>query len=184
MTYSYWYSTNPVLTWCFNHYFFEGVHRLWIASPFYPYRSANPASSNPFLLYQQLYMPWKDRDDFSKVIEQYRLAARSAVLGHRASLSRVEVLQLSLITEEVDLELFLPIVYRVDLTRIERRRLQILGSGLRGSREYLIADLREDEFDLMLLEDAADTRLEALLAGTMTRPDVLAILKGRRRRAR
>lgn len=180
MTYSYWYSTNPVLTWCFNHYFFGGVHRIWIASPFYPYRSANPASSNPLLLYQQLYMPWKEGDDFSKVVEPYRVAARSAVLGHRAALSRVEVLQLSLVTEEVDLEFFLPIVYRVDLRRIERERLQILASGLRGSHEYLIADLREDEFDLLLLEDAAGKRLEELLTGTMTRPDVLSMLEERR----
>jgi hypothetical protein len=67
------YGTIPALAWVIGHYFYDCKHYMFLAGEFYPYR-LNPRSSNPYLIYQDLYEPWKDGDEFSKVINGYRLA--------------------------------------------------------------------------------------------------------------
>src|SRR5665213_2487442 len=68
----YYYGTKTALDWILSHYFFQGEHYTWVANCFYPYKQANPKSSNPLLIYQDLYQPWKDADNFDKFIGQYR----------------------------------------------------------------------------------------------------------------
>lgn len=52
---AYHYSTTSFLAWSINHYFFHGVHYVWAAGDFYPYRQSNPKSSNPLLIYTDMY---------------------------------------------------------------------------------------------------------------------------------
>ncbi len=81
-----YYACVPALAWILGHYFFGGQHFTWIAEEYYPYRLPNPKSSNPHLIYQDLYQPWKDSDKFDKFILQSRLNLRKGVIAkYRAS---------------------------------------------------------------------------------------------------
>ena len=64
----YYYGAVPSLAWILGHYFYGGTHFAWLAAEYYPYRLPNPKSSNPHLIYQDLYQPWRDCDDFDKTI--------------------------------------------------------------------------------------------------------------------
>lgn len=108
-------------------------------------------------------MPWKDNDPYNKIITQYRIAARNAIIAHAKGLKRGLARRLDNVAERVRVEVFLPVVYRVDLSQIDMSRRSIAGSGLAGSREYLVADLCEDEFDLLFMEDISGTFLAELM---------------------
>ncbi len=151
----YYYSTQPFLAWCYNHYFFNGVHFAWLGAPFYPYRLPNPTSSNPLRIYQDLYEPWKDRDRFSFKIEQMRLGIRKGVIQNTRPLSRNRR-KLTYICDSISHVFFYPIVYRVDIDLIlPAGRKLVTGSGATvGSQEYKVTDLKEQppEFDLILVD--------------------------------
>jgi hypothetical protein len=136
----------------------------------------NPASSNPFVIYHELYMPWKDDDAHSKIVHQYRIAARTAIHAHRDSLEGDIARRLESVAECVSVRLFLPVVYRVDLERIDESRRAVAGSGLSGSREVLVKDLLEEEFDVLFLDDVAGTHLAALM-DAIAPSDALVILE-------
>ena len=75
---------------------------------------------------------------------------------------------------------FYPVVYRIDTSKIASTRLKIAGSGTAGSKELLIEDLAENEFDILFLDFYGDPDFDALKVGsigdvTLARP----ILKGR-----
>ncbi len=151
----YYYSSQPFLAWCFNHYFYGGVHFAWVGAPFYPYRLPNPTSSNPFRIYQDLYEPWKDRDRFSRTIAQMRLDVRKGVIAgtNPRSLKRRRLFRLC---DDISQVFFYPIVYRVDVDLIAPVRLELGGSGEEvGSQEFKIVDLHEgqpNEFDILFAD--------------------------------
>ena len=179
----YYYSTQPFLAWCLNHHFYGASHYVWVANPFYPYRAHNPKSSNPFLIYQDLYQPWVDRDDFDKFIQQARLNLKKGVEGYRNAnpgvLSRRRVTRLKRICDRVDIIFFYPIVYRIDT--IDSTRRLAAGSGLVGSREYKIPDLQEREFNILFLDFTGDTDVDKLKPGAppISDTDALRILERR-----
>jgi hypothetical protein len=74
------------------------------------------------------------------------------VISQVPSLPAYVELALNTICAEVDPQLFTPIVYRVDIDTIPLSRRHVAGSGLVGSREYLIDDLRESEFDVLFFD--------------------------------
>jgi hypothetical protein len=61
--------------------------------------------------------------------------------------------QLSRICDEIDVGVFYPVIYRVDIGKIPRDRLVKAGSGITGSLEYLVPDLEELEIDDILFLD-------------------------------
>lgn len=81
----------------------------------------------------------------------------------------------------VDGAFFFPIVYRTDVTVIDVSRLNgSAGSGSTGSKEYLIQDLREHEFDILFLDEFhIDSDMRELAAGVLQSKDALSKLEGR-----
>lgn len=145
----FYYGTIPSIVYIINHFFFGAKHYAWLAGEYYPYRRPNPKSSNPHLIYQDLYQAWSDFDEFDKFILQFRLNMRSGVIfqGKRLKLSNEIVRRLKKVCDEVCVSTFYPIVYRVDVESISPERLEKQGSGLKGSWECLIRDLSEYEIN-------------------------------------
>lgn len=152
------YGTVAALAWLISHYFFDGTHFVYLATEFYPYKLRNPRSSSPFMIYQDLYEPWRDQDDNSKVINMYRLALWGGVEAKRKQGVIDEKLadRLKHICNKLNILFFYPVVYRVDADDIDDSRLEIAGSGLKGSSEYLVQDLKDHEFEILFLDFDAD----------------------------
>jgi len=103
--------------------------------------------------YEDMYEPWKDSDDFNPIIIQKRLKVRAGVDANAVALGPRLERQLKDICENVNIKFFYPIVYRIDINKIPDARLDNkVGSGLRGSNEYLIRDLQEKEFDILFID--------------------------------
>ena len=162
----FYYGTIPSIVYIINHFFFGAKHYAWLAGEYYPYRRANPKSSNPHLIYQDLYQAWTDLDDFDKFILQFRLNMRAGVIlqGKRLGLSDEIVKRLKKVCDEVCISTFYPIVYRVDVENICPERLEKQGSGLKGSWECLIRDLTENEInDIHFIDCHEDDELISLV---------------------
>jgi hypothetical protein len=117
------------------------------------------------LIYQDLYQPWRDRDDFDKFISASRLNLRKGVLARElAGLLRAPVAKdLKDICDRVDIVFLYPIVYRVDLDAIPTWRRVRAGSAGAGSHEFLIEDLAESEFSIFFLDFRADVDFKTLV---------------------
>jgi hypothetical protein len=166
---AYYYSTQPFLVWCINRHCYRGVHRLYVGASFYTYRMPNPTSSNPFRIYQDLYEPWRDQDDFNKTVAQTRMNVRKGVHLQmlKGTINADVCRRLKCICDKVDIIFLYPVVYRVDIDLIRpKSRLKKAGSGLSGSKEFLIEDLDEsnphDGFDLLFLDFAGDSDFDRL----------------------
>jgi hypothetical protein len=181
---NYYYGTKATLAWILGHYFFNAEHYTWLASEFFPYRLPNPKSSNPYQIYADLFQPWKDRDDYDKYIQQIRLNIRKGVIAQEKAgvISGDVASRLKEVCDRIDIIYFYPIVCRVDIDSIDRRRRQISGSGIMlHSSEELIADLREDEFDILFLDFNSDAGFRELVVdevaatGTFSREPLPAL---------
>lgn len=156
---------------------------MW-GSPFYPYQTANPASSNPYKIYSQLYEPFKEDDYYNKFIEQFRTDLE---YGVRVKVLSNKTLRNSLIDicGKIELTFFYPMVYRVDIQQIPDKRKIVENSGRIGSNEYLIPDLQETEFDILFTEFEQEPNLDndhlQLMSGSISSDAALAILEVRRR---
>jgi len=106
------YYTTSFLAYCLNHYFYRGTHYIWAAGEFYPYRAKNPKSSNPYLIYQFLYQPWKDSDPYDKFIVQQRIALRKGVIAQEKAgiITNACGRSLRKICNKVEVTFFYPIV--------------------------------------------------------------------------
>lgn len=99
--------------------------------------------------------------------------------------------RLKVVCDKINLAFFYPVVSRVDLDSFDSSRLRVAGSGLRGSSEYLIEDLRDEEIDSMLFLDFdADEDFNRIVTGeyhgyrrtgdyTIAPDEVLTILERR-----
>lgn len=161
----YYYGTKSVLDWAIAHYFYGATHYTWIANCFYPYGQGNPKSSNPLLNYQDLYQPWKDADPFDKFIGSSRINLIKGIIGKEkdGTLSAAYAAALRDICDKISTLFFYPIVFRVDLDRISVERRIVANSGLRGSSEYLVRDLQENEFDILFLDFTADADFATII---------------------
>jgi hypothetical protein len=155
----YYYSVQPFLAWCFNHYFYGGVHYAYMAAPFNPYGLKNPKSSNPLLIYQDYYSPWKDKDESSDFIENKRNRLSGGVIAMSSQLGAGIADRLKDVAAKIDLRFLYPIVYRADLSDpavFPLSRLEVKNSGLVGSQEYLVRDLSETEFDVLFFDPVSE----------------------------
>lgn len=167
---TYCYGTTTALAWILGHYFYRGGHRAWLSKEYYPYRLPNPKSSNPHLIYQDMYQPWRDRDDFDKYVTQARLNARKSVIAQELAntIELAHAPELKNICDRVDILFLYPFVMRVDIDRIratDSSRLIVAGSGLAGSCEFLIERLSEtpSEFSILFLDFQGDPDFKRLV---------------------
>ena len=153
-----YYGTVPSLAWILGHYFYKAEHYVWLAEQYYPYRLPNPKSSNPHLIYQDLYQPWKDKDDLDKFIQHMRLKLRTGVIAKEASgvITSSDATELKDVCDRVDITFLYPVVYKVDMTGILKSRQKKAGSAAAGSHEILVEDLKETEFEIFFLDYEAD----------------------------
>lgn len=192
---NYYYGTTTALAWMLGHYFYGAEHRTWVAREYFPYRLPNPKSSNPHLIYQDLYQPWKDRDNYDKYIAQARLNARKSVmaqeLGDHLNSREYPAADLKDICDRVDIVFLYPFVVRVDIEPIRAAdpgRLLLAGSALAGSCEFLIERLRENprEFVSLFLDFQDDPDFKLLVYDVHRGPartspiEAMRILRGRR----
>jgi hypothetical protein len=155
---NYWYSTQALLSWCLNRYFYGDVHFAHVAAPFHPYRLANPPSSRPHELYQRLYEGAHDRDIYNDTIRARRDGLHAGITFHGARLAPPLTVALHRVVDDIDPIFFTPVVYRVNLEAIPGERVDSsAGTRSRGidSNERLIADLASGEFAVILLADNA-----------------------------
>ena len=173
-----YYSTQPFLAWVLNHHFYGRVHFTWAAHPFHPYREPNPKSSNPYLMYADFYLPWRDDDQYDRTITSMRQSLRNGVLAKRALLHSSTTNFLKRVCEQGSPLLFFPVVYRIDVDLLQPSRLDsTLGFAAVGSHEVLIRDLDEHEFDVLFFEDHNDPTLAALSDLSCSRPDAVRLLR-------
>lgn len=148
-----YYSTQPFLAWCLNHYVYSGVHYVWASRYFFPYRSPNPKSSNPYQIFQDLYQPAYDRDEFDSFIVQKRLKLRAGVeaivnapSGHPLVSRYQDLLD---ICDGIDETFFWPVDYLIANYAVTSKGT-LANSALVGSDETLIKNLEESEFTLLV----------------------------------
>jgi hypothetical protein len=167
----YYYGTVPALAWILNHYFYGGVHYNWLAAEFNPMRT-NPNSSNPYVIYGQLYAAWSWLDERDKSVAQLRRALRAGVAAHekQKTLDVTLARRLRAICSNTSIAFFYPVVYRVDLERIPPARRVVAGSGEDGSHECLVHDLGETEFDLLLADNWEDADFVQFVLDANPRP--------------
>lgn len=177
---THFYSTQPFIAWVINHYFYGKTHYTFVA-PFYPYRQLNPKSSNPYLIYSDLLMPWKDNDIYDKTVAQFRINIRKGVMI-KETLSHIDpslANELRELCDKISLKFFYPIVYRVDIDSIAEKVTKT-ASAFTGSNEYLIQQLFENEFDILFFDEWREfLTIKDLYEGKdkLNPEEVLAILK-------
>jgi hypothetical protein len=164
----YYYGTVPVLAWIINHYFYSRTHYAWLAAAFHPH-GENPGSSNPYKLYSYLYEPWAERDGYAHFIKAYRDRLVEGVQQQEQAgvLDAATAVRLRRVCEQGSVDLFYPILYRVNIDLIAPSRRVVANSGLKGSREVLVTDLREHEFDLIFTDNARDKYFEQIVLGEL-----------------
>lgn len=179
-----YYGAVPALAWILNHYFYGGVHFNWLAAEFYPFRS-NPNSSNPYVIYGLLYAIWKDDDPHDLFLKDLRKALQKGVdtAEKNGVLEPGRAERLRILCDHLAPRFFYPVLYRCDIGEIPPSRRIVAASGLRGSREYLVPDLREGEFDLLFTDNTGDPDFVRLVldersgTGRTSAEAVLAILE-------
>jgi hypothetical protein len=164
----YHYGTVPALAWLLNHYFYGGLHYSWLAEEFHPFLT-NPKSSNPYLIYGDLHWGVAKVDPYDKFLAQSRHGLARGVVARKTAGIADPVLSRKLrrICAKAAVEMFYPLVYRVDVGQISPSRAVLAGSAASGSREILVPDLRETEFEL-LFADFRDPDLQRLILDEMS----------------
>jgi hypothetical protein len=180
----YFYGTVASLAWVFGHYFYKREHYVWLAEEYFTYGLPNPKSSDPHLIYQDIYQPWKDRDDYDKFIGGIRLNLRKGVIAKEMAtvINSSDASDLKDICDNVDITFLYPLVYKVDITSIPGSRQIKKGSALTGSHEVLVEDLKESEFEILFLDYEMDSDFKQLISDELKGAgpaDALNILKGR-----
>jgi hypothetical protein len=148
-----YYSTTTFLTLSINKHLYGGKHFTYVAEGFYPYGKGNPKSSNPLLIFTDLYQPWQDRDPYDKFVAQHRMSVRKGALAKEIdrTISARIAKDLNRVADRINLDFFYPVVYKIyaDLNSlVAAGRAVLAGSGLTGSSEYLIRELDDSEFDI------------------------------------
>lgn len=147
------YSTQPFIAWCLNHYVYGCKHYTWCSRYFFPYRAANPKSSSPYQIFQDLYQPAYDRDQYDSFVRQKRINLRVGVETIVQSTNSSHQFAkfydtLRDICDRVDVSFFWPVIYVVSEAVVTNSG-QRLNSALVGSDEYLVTDLDENDFTLI-----------------------------------
>lgn len=152
-----YYSAKTVLELAIGHHFYRKQHYVYLSPRVYPFKT-NPKSSNPLLIYQDIYHPWTDQDEHDKYISQLRLNIRKGVLAkHQEKMIEDEVYKrLTHTCDSAPLQLFYPVIVRVKAADVPAPRRRVAGSGLKGAQEVLVQDLHSDELELLFFDEYID----------------------------
>ena len=155
-----YYSATTFLTVAINRHLYDDKHFTYVAEGFYPYNKGNPKSSNPLLIFMDLYQPWQDKDPYDKFISQHRMSVRKGIIEQEKSgvISKQIAKDLKRIADRIELDFFFPVVLKITIdvgSAASSGRASLAGSGLTGSKEYLIPDLSDPEFELLFDDNSS-----------------------------
>ncbi|MDR3669029.1 MAG: hypothetical protein P4L35_19540 [Ignavibacteriaceae bacterium] len=154
-----YYSTVPYLKFFIQKTYFNDRHYVWCSECFDNNLSAPhtlglfvPPSSNPADIYKVLKEACRKRDTHdSKIIQQraslIKIATEKHLNGEITDIQRDEAI---FMTENCEFTLWKPVIYLIP-NSLNPLRIQAVPIKKRASfgPEYIIADLVQDEFDLI-----------------------------------
>ena len=130
----YYYSAQPFIAWCLNHYFYDKTHYVFCGAPFYPfsflpYIRKNQPSSDPLKVYGDYYQYYLSDDHNETKVQGYRNNLKKGVSAiiNNADLS----IRLIEVCRYVNMNFFFPMVYRIDIRAFakscsEKERNQVM----------------------------------------------------------
>jgi hypothetical protein len=155
------FSVNPRIRLIAQEWFFGDVHHVWcsenydsnVLSP-YTFASLQGASSNPKDIYNDLRKAVETGDTHNARIVRVRAwyiqkASEEFQHGHFTAEQRDELISLF---ERAETRLYSPLLYVIPRLPIQDRgRLKLVPPQKRASHgpEYIVEDLRRDEFEIM-----------------------------------
>lgn len=186
MLISFYYSTQTFLAWCLNHYFYNQTHYVYVGAPFYPYSYGkyvrnNPSSSNPYRRYGDFYQHYLENDHHHTDVQGYRNNLKKGVDANITDSDLCD--RLLDICDSIHMNFFFPVIYRVNIEQSSLAGRKILmNSGAEvNSNEYLIANLKTSEFDILFADFEHETKLAPIFSQlwerTMNPDDVLVELE-------
>lgn len=154
------YSTNCLLKLLIQERYFSDVHYVWCsehfdknALPRYTMAAHTAPSSNPFDIYRELKRDVDGSDAHSAKITAQRssftkLATDFAASGRITDAQKDEIIELA---TSCPIALWKPLIYVIPETPIIKGRMTPVPYNKRAGvgMEYIIADLKRDEFDII-----------------------------------
>ncbi|MCL1803509.1 MAG: hypothetical protein FWG30_07710 [Eubacteriaceae bacterium] len=149
------YSVNTLLAYSINEHFYGGSHYVW-CSPRFDAGENNPPSSNPKELVNALLKDVSSGDLHSIKIEQNRIGLLRGVNAKHDDglISGSTKEELQYIIEKADISYFRPIIYIIDRNSVEESVVRVAATQTASlfSQEFLIEDLKTDQFDIIEME--------------------------------
>ena len=156
------YSSNVFLKLLIQERFFNDVHYVWCSEYFdsekeYAYSTGAlvGASSNPADIYRQLKRDVDSRDQHSLKIQEQRASfnARAIEKVEDGGITQQDKEDIIYMTENADILWWRPLIYVIPVTDSVRERVQKVPLEKCASLgpEYIIADLKRSEFDVIEL---------------------------------
>ena len=124
--------------------------------------------------------PGVDNDQYDRFIESLRFRLVTGVTAMSGSLGKSLASDLTVICATCPIELFYPVVYRLDVSQLPESRLDIgkwLCGRMLAPQEILVRDLAEHEFDVLFGDDHGSDLLTGLMKAPQGHESVLNLLK-------
>ena len=152
------WSASNMLKFRINEYYL-GHHYTWCSPAFEG--AALPrgalghspgASSDPATIYRRLHNDVRTRDKHSNEIQRQRDSLKTAALMHRGTAITVDMAhEIGEIVDNADIQDFEPVLYAIPYTPVQARVERVKpASGASITPEYLIADLKSSEFQMIM----------------------------------
>jgi hypothetical protein len=155
------YSTNVFLKLLIQERYRSDIHYVWCSESFdsgiaskYSMGSFIPPSSNPADIYRELKRDVKGCDMHSNKIAQQKASFKSLAVDWevKGEISIAERDEIITMVDTVSFDYWRPLVYIIPRVRVHKR-LELVGLTKRAGLgpEYIIKDLKRNEFDLIEL---------------------------------
>ncbi len=157
------YSTNSELSHWLSKRYYDSVFYIWCSPVFNPKKldhfhplSKIPVSSSPWDIYHSLKRDIESDDDHSDKIERNRTGLKKGALVQfeKGQITQEELARINKIIDKADKQKFKPLIYLIP-NNIEQERLDCVPIDEVASilsTEYRIADLKEEEFEIISLD--------------------------------
>lgn len=155
------YSTNVFLKLLIQEKFRNNYHYVWCSEyfdirkhPAYVHATQVPPSSSPIDLYNRLKEDVKGSDTGSLKIAQQKVSFRSLATDweSRGEISRENREEIFYMTEHYGFDYWRPLIYVIPTNLVEDRLETVPPEKRAGAgTEYIIPDLRRNEFDIIEL---------------------------------
>ena len=153
------YSTNSLLKFHIQKQFRKGVHYVWCSEDFdskklSPYSTGAlvPPSSNPADIYRRLRLDVDGKDSHSTKIAETKATLLNLAIEweSKGEISKDEQSEITYMVRNASFENWRPLIYVIPRAPVESR-LQLVPPDKRAGlgREYILADLKSEEFDII-----------------------------------